>query len=213
MVTSMNESGNVTTHRPDEANTQHFLVEYTATQDAYLHYDNYSWHVGAVLIAGITVLWGFIIEKAIQSETLEPIALAVTLLMSVWMFYAHHNRQIYLSKLHRIWELEDILGFQQHRRWRKAPNTRCSGYRTFGPNGHVLDLAVYWLVSLGTVTITFFAEAHSFTEELKFWSFCRSPWVILVAIATLTVSIVVFINERRIKTHLDDMSAGATPQS
>jgi hypothetical protein len=35
-------------------------VEYIATNDAYMHYDNYAWHVGAILIAGAFVFWGFL---------------------------------------------------------------------------------------------------------------------------------------------------------
>jgi hypothetical protein len=82
-----------------------------------MHYDSYSWQVGAVLIAGAFIFWGFLLNKNVGYFLLFISSLLITLLMSAWIFYTSHNRQIYLSKLHRIHEIEKMLGLKQHLRF------------------------------------------------------------------------------------------------
>lgn len=36
-------------------------TEYTVANNAYLHYDNFAWQVGAILIAGSFAYWGFLL--------------------------------------------------------------------------------------------------------------------------------------------------------
>lgn len=134
-------------------------VEYAATNDAYMHYDNFSWQVGSVLLVGVFAYWGFIVSAGdLPARNLLLGNLLVCLLMSVWLLYAAHNRQIYLFKLHRIRELETLMGMLQHRRFVKY-NGRKAVYSISGPHGHFLDVAVYLIVSSGGV-LPEFSKTH-----------------------------------------------------
>ena len=125
-------------------------VEYAASNDAYMHYDNFTWQVGSVLLAGVFVYWGFIISAPPALLTLLLGNLLVCILMSAWLLYAAHNRQIYRFKLHRIYELEKKLGMEQHTRFTDYSG-RARLYRRDGPTGHLLDEFVYVVVSVGGV--------------------------------------------------------------
>lgn len=133
------------------------LVEYQAAQDCYLHYDNFPWQVGALLIAGVFVFWGLVIDSSAKWEILGPASLLVSLLMSVWILYAHHNRQIYLCKLDRARELERELGMEQHRRFKWNESTERK-YKVFGLKGHYLDLVIFALASVGGPLLGYLKE-------------------------------------------------------
>ena len=123
-------------------------VEYAAANDTYMHYDNFSWQVGSVLLAGVFIYWGFIVSNPPKLSILLVSNLLICLIMSIWLLYTEHNRQIYLFKLHRIRELEKQLGMFQHRRFTKeGSNPRV--YALNQPRGHYLDDAIYIIVSLG----------------------------------------------------------------
>jgi len=123
-------------------------TEYIAAQDAYIHLDNFTWHVGSVLIAGVFVYWGFIISNNTPILTVLVGNLLVCLLMSIWILYAEEVRQIYRFKLHRIHELEFMMGMCQHRGFDKWPNEKII-YNRKEPKGHRLDNLIYIIVSLG----------------------------------------------------------------
>ncbi len=93
------------------------LTEYSATNDAYMHYDNFSWQVGSVLIAGVFVFWGFLSDPNVEANLIIASSILISILMSAWMLYSDHNRQIFLCKLHRLYEIENLLGLKQHLRW------------------------------------------------------------------------------------------------
>jgi len=171
-------------------NEEILLVEYSATQDAYLHYDSFSWQVGAVLIAGTFIFWGLLLGVD-NSGNLLIVGLGgcfISLLMSVWLLYTHHCRQIYLSKLDRIHEIEELLGMQQHRRWIRDQNGN-STYRGYGPSGLQLDLSIYLLTSIGTSVISFF-------------KYGLNIWLGLPLIVVFFVSVTVLRNERMVKKNL-----------
>lgn len=165
------------------------LTEYAAAHDGYLHYDNFSWQVGAVLIAGTFVFFGFLLDKSLDNLTFFAASMLVTSLMSLWALYGSHNRQIMLCKLHRIHELEAHLGMQQNIRWVKESGTPPLKYRTFGPHGHELDAAIYFLVSLGIPTIWVVKLGCS--------------WLMIIPIvANIFCWIILRFNERRIRAFL-----------
>lgn len=126
------------------------LAEYAAAHAAYLHYDDFTWQVGSVLIAGVFVFWGFLASAPDPAKVpwVRGNAL-VWALMTVWLFYAAHNRQIYLFKLHRIHEIEKEFGLQQNRRFKSWRPGEPPVYRLTQPVGHYLDEAVYAIASLG----------------------------------------------------------------
>lgn len=126
---------------------EYLLQEYASTHDAYLHYDNFSWQVGSVLIAGVFVFWGFLLQGQPSANTFVACAILVTGIMSAWALYANHNRQIYLQKLDRLREIEKLLGLDQHQRWKKGV------YRTFGPKGHQLNQFIYFVMCIGAPLI------------------------------------------------------------
>ena len=165
------------------------LAEYAAAHDGYLHYDNFSWQVGAILIAGTFVFFGFLLDKTIDSLTFLAASLLVTSLMSLWALYGSHNRQIMLCKLHRIHELEEQLGMQQNLRWTKASGSFPHQYRTFGFHGYELDAAIYFVVSLGMPAIWFVKIGID--------------GLMVIPIALLILCLVALrINERRIRNLL-----------
>ena len=120
------------------------LAEYAATQAAYLHYDAFRWQAGSFLIAGVFIFWGLLLQQRTPGDVAGVAALLVTALMSTGVLFAHHYRQIYLCKLHRMHELEADLGMRQHLRFKNRD------YDAVGPRGHSLDLAVYLLTIAGT---------------------------------------------------------------
>ena len=143
-------------------------VEYAAANYVYMHYNNFTWQVGSVLIAGIFVYWGFIISKAPPLLIVMLGNLVVLFLMSLWIFYAGHNRQIYRFKLHRIWELEKLLGMEQHRRF-QSHYSKESFYQPDGPKGHDLDYYVYFIVSVFGGIPGIFQSKHCCASE---WNLC-----------------------------------------
>jgi hypothetical protein len=127
-------------------------TEYAATNDAYMHYDNFSWQVGAVLIAGVFVYWGFLITSTSLKLTVGLVGnMLVCALMSIWLLYTEHNRQIYLFKLHRIHELEEQLEMFQHRRFKEWGQKEPKKYSLNRPVGRYLDDAIYVIASLGGI--------------------------------------------------------------
>ena len=141
----LNESKNDCNH----SNNENALAEYSATQEAYLHYDNFAWQVGSVLIAGVFVYWGFIVSNPPVLLLTLTSNMLICFLMSIWLLYAGHNRQIYMYKLHRIHELEKILGMRQHRRFKDWDENEKKVYFLDKPVGHYLDYGIYIIVSLG----------------------------------------------------------------
>jgi hypothetical protein len=124
------------------------LAEYHAAQDAYLHYDGFRWQSGSFLVGGVFIFWGLLIQTTdVQDRALIAGSVLVTLVMGLWLLFAHHYRQVYLWKLDRINEIEDRLGLEQHRRF--SPARRGFPYETFGFKGHHLDILVFIALSAG----------------------------------------------------------------
>lgn len=93
------------------------LEEYQAAQDTYLHSDSFRWQAGSFPTAGVFVFWGLLITQTeLPARVAATGATLVTLLMSAWILFAHHCRQLYLCELARIREIEETLDFEQHRR-------------------------------------------------------------------------------------------------
>jgi hypothetical protein len=185
---------------PDANNQPVFLVEYQAAQQCYLHYDAFRWQSGTFLIAGVFAFWGLLASADIRWLTPRVVGAAsilVTTLMALWALYAHHYRQIYLYKLHRIQEIEELLDMKQHRRFvtEKSPDLP---YCVFGPKGHTLDLFVFAVTSMGGPLIGFL--------RLQLDAWLLMPVPVLVAVLFW-----VNFNERRIKSHLHHRSSVAQP--
>jgi hypothetical protein len=174
-----------------EQTTDSLIAEYQATQDGYLHYDSFRWQSGSLLLAGVFVFWGFLITSPTTPESPQVVGLSgmlVWFLMSIWILFAHHYRQIYLCKIHRLWELEPILLMKQHIRFKDKKE-----YRTFGLKGHQLDMILYAVVCIGG-SVLGIVKANTIT-------------VVLLApiLVTLVVLIWVSWNEYRIKRSLKNM--------
>ena len=127
---------------------EYVAAEYAATQDAYLQYDSLRWQPGGLLIAGAIVFLGFLTSPNITPRSLFVGSLVVTVVMSVWMLYAQHYRQLYLFKIDRLLDLELEMGAEQHRRFHQS-EAACKHYPTIGIRGHYLDGIVYATISFG----------------------------------------------------------------
>lgn len=169
---------------PSEAT---LIAEYTAAQEDYMHNDSFPWQIGSVLIAGTFVFWAFLLDKEPTPVLLGAGSLLVTLLMSAWILRTSQYRQIYLCKLHRLQEIERVLGMQSHRRWvENPPGEGTPFYHDFGPRGHTIDVLIYCITSLGT----------SFIGLLKVGA---NPWLGLPVPVLFAVVAWVKCNERRLK--------------
>lgn len=161
-------------------------AEYSSCQATYLHYDAFRWQSGSFLVAGVFVFWGLLVQQPLEPAVVATGAMLAALLMSAWALFAHHYRQIYLAKLHRLNEIEELLGLEQHRRFdRSRPNH----YVLFGPRGHVLDVFVYVIVALGGAGL---GAIRNGISPLHFL-----PVPLVVAVVAYVV-----INERRVVNQL-----------
>ena len=140
----------------DPALLENARVEYAATNDAYIHYDDFTWKVGTVLIAGVFVFWGFLLDKEPDLTRLCWANLLICASLSVWSLYAAHNRQIYRYKLHRLHELEQLLGMHQHLRF----GGEDPSYKITPPRGHWLNNVTYTLAALGGSLLGLFSAPY-----------------------------------------------------
>jgi hypothetical protein len=127
---------------------QTLLAEYAAANAVYLQYDGFRWQAGSFLIAGVFVYWGFLIQTHAPAALVGASSLLVAALMSCWILFANHYRQLYLQKLHRLHEIELLLGMEQHLRFTSAAPSGIR-YRSHGMKGHNIDLVVYFLTAAG----------------------------------------------------------------
>jgi hypothetical protein len=132
------------------------LVEYQATQDTVLHYDNFTWHVGAVLLAGVFVFWGFLLDKQPGAGQVAVGITLLNLILAAWQAYASHNRQIYKYKVHRLQELEAMLKMQQHTRF-GAVGGSSPAYPLTRVRGNLTERFIYVVGSMGSLLLSFSA--------------------------------------------------------
>jgi hypothetical protein len=171
------------TTNPKVPSDETLQVEYAAAQDDYIHNDSFPWQIGSILIAGTFVFWGLLLDRTPDARTLGITSLLVTLLMSIWILYVHHFRQTYLCKLDRMKEIEARLGMESHSRWDSGT------YKRFGPRGHNMDLAIFWVASFGAPLI-------GLLKDLK------SYWLASPLPIVLFVTVWVIVNECRIQALL-----------
>ena len=93
---------------PSSPSEQVLLAEYSSATQVYLQYDGFRWQAGSFLIAGVFVYWGFLIQADSAALLAGLSSLLVAALMSCWLLFAMHYRQLYLQKLHRIQEIEAV---------------------------------------------------------------------------------------------------------
>lgn len=164
---------------------EYMQTEYNATNAAYLHYDNYSWLVGSVLIAGVFVFWGFLLQVENLSIWVSLLSSALIFaIMTCWILYTFHNRQIYLYKLHRLWEIEGYLGMFQHRRFNKdfIPDKKEKNikYVIKGCKGNQLEIAIYLILSNGTFLLSLVKEVVCVDKKcINPTCCCNHQWIIL----------------------------------
>ena len=132
-------------------NDQRLIAEYHAAQEVFLHHDSLSWQVCSVLTGGAFVFWGLLLASDLCAQQMVIACTIVALLMSAWILYAGQNQQIYLYKLHRLWEIEKTLGLKQHWRFSELAPAGQRLYVVRRPSGHFLNASVYVLASLGAV--------------------------------------------------------------
>ncbi len=132
------------------------LVEYEGCLAAVLHYDNYKWGAGSFLIAGVFIFWGAVFSGDANAALFLPGSLIVTLVLAVWLMYAEHNRQIYMLKLHRVWEIESLLGMVGNLRFRRLRGE--AFYHTIGIRGHELDRLMFFLLGVGGPALAYVSQ-------------------------------------------------------
>jgi hypothetical protein len=132
----------------EEQKIEILLAEYQAAHASFHHYDGFRWQSGSLLIAGALVIWGSLLSNVgICTSTINLTSVLIALIFTAWILYAHHYRQMYMTKLFRIHEIEKILNMELNKNhgFLGVPE---GGYSKFGPKGHIIDMFVYILVSL-----------------------------------------------------------------
>ena len=119
-----------------------------------------------MLIAGVFLFWGVLFASESAQELFAPASCLVALVMTVWVLYASHYRQLYLLKLHRIREIELGLGMVANRRFVTGTDDAGPRYMTYGFTGHTLDLFLYSLVSLGGAVLSVFRQGLEWWQLL-----------------------------------------------
>lgn len=138
-------------------------AEYELAHAGVLHYDSFRWSAGSMLIAGVFLFWGVVFTNDSSENLFAPASVVVALIMTIWLLYANHYRQLYLFKLHRIQEVEALLGVWANRRFVEGPI-----YRPVGIRGHNLDVALYILVSCSGAVFGFIRQGIQIWQALPF---------------------------------------------
>lgn len=174
------------------------IAEYTTSHEAVIHHDNFAWSVGSVLIAASFVSWGLIFQNNRISDCILYFTSVVNvILMSIWLLYAHHTRQIYLSKLHRIHEIEKILKLKSNVGWIEKR------YVTFGLKGNQLNILLYLLISLSSMIM----PAIYLEAILKCWHIALIIFLLFLIILTI---LWFCHNEEKIQQQLNSSSSCAS---
>jgi hypothetical protein len=125
------------------------LAEYKSAHDSFHNFDAFRWRSGSMVIGVSVVLWGFFFSGQTPpvNEKVAVVSVFTSILLSCWLFYANHYRQLYMIKLYRIHQIEHEMGMTLNARlgFRGLPNT---GFKVYGLKGHYVDMVVYVLVSL-----------------------------------------------------------------
>lgn len=141
--------------------TEEESAEYKAAHDSFHHYDAFRWTPGSITIVSAAVLWGFLLNREAfpAHSTVAAFSCLITLISASWLYLSHHFRQLFMSKLYRIHEIEHkydmrlnlphgFMGRQSSKNDRVYPN--------LGPRGHNIDIALFVTISLfGPVVAVF----------------------------------------------------------
>ncbi len=173
-----------------------FLSEYENAHNSFHHYDSFRWQSGSILIAAAVVLWGLLFSRD-RPPTLDQVGITsafVSLIMSCWLLYAHHYRQLYLTKLLRIHEIEKQLKMKLNSRLGFLGSD--SKIKLLGLKGHKLDVLVYVFVSNFGIAYWLFSRPE---DPTKAW---YHPLVIVTLLIVLATLCAFFSNEKKIKSSL-----------
>ena len=147
------------------------LAEYKAIERMHAHYDILNMSMTAVITAGVFTVWGIVIQTAFQPhapidnptfvDSVSVLALALWLVLSVWVRYMTIHRCIVIQKLNRSHEIESVLRMKQNSIFRyksqkliAAPDSDTVKRR---PGGHTLELLLYLSLSTfgGLIALVF----------------------------------------------------------
>ncbi len=174
---------------------QILLAEYENAHTTFQHYDSFRWQSGAILIAAAVVLWGLLFSRSTAPSVLE-VSIAgvfVSSILSCWLLYAFHYRQLYMAKMYRIHQIERLLGMKLNSQLGFLGHPK-SDIRFYGPKGHIIDIAVFVLTSL-------FGSAYKVLELWENSEITRRSTLLLLLPLTFTAFaiILVLVNEKRMR--------------
>jgi hypothetical protein len=95
-------------------------LEYSAAQDMLKHYDTLNWQIGSILIAGVVVLTGLVVNKdtAELMRCSREVARVLTsgipgmslMIMGAWCLWFHRHRDLYNFRNETLHRIEAQLG-------------------------------------------------------------------------------------------------------
>lgn len=150
-----------------------------------------------MLIASATVLWGllFSADKPPSGAQVAWASVLISGLLSAWLLYANHYRQLYMSKLYRMHVIEGELKMSLNNPL-GFPGLSKRTREIYGPKGHHIDMSV-------CVLITAFGPIYRFLEsgfELE---------LLLGLLVMAGVSCYVHGNEKKMIAGYEKPTAGA----
>ena len=121
------------------------VAEYQAAIAGFNHYDSFRWQSGSLLIAGSLVLWGLVLNSSFSQSNIGVVSIFITTLLACWMLFAHHYRQLYMSKAFRFFQIEKKLGLELNQNLGFLGKDK--KISIYGPKGHNIDIFLFTLQS------------------------------------------------------------------
>ena len=174
------------------------LSEYQAAVAGFHHYDSFRWQAGSLIIAGSLVVWGLLLSDSSTPKAIGITSIFITSLLSAWIFFAHHYRQLYMTKAHRIHEIEKALGMKLNIRLGFLGEGDIK-YPIHGFKGHNLDIFIYIVISI-------FGPVLSWLEATCFSYWLLSP-IPIIAFTVWKVK----ANERKMRKHYGEWKEDPSP--
>jgi len=176
-----------------KADKQTLLAEYQAAIAGFHHYDTFRWDAGSLLVAGSLVLLGLLFSyKEINVLTLSVSSIFITLLLSAWLFFANHYRQLYMAKVLRMHEIEADLGMSLNRNLGIfGKNTKLNIY---GPKGHDIDTFIY--ITMSAFGPFLIGITYGFNNN----------WILVSFIIIILTVLRIRVQERKMKKAIFDIS-------
>jgi hypothetical protein len=99
---------------PGTKNKKLLEFEYAETQKMLQHYDNLNWQVGSILVGSSILAMGFITQSSLTT-LVAGASIGGMVALFIWALWVYRHTALYNVKYDRLYMIEQMLGFAQHR--------------------------------------------------------------------------------------------------